>query len=221
MIEVLSKSVDQIGIRDVESFIASEVPEGEQIEFKEELQAKGDGSPNPWMEGKNKIGDRAGNEILEEVVAFANAHSGALLLGIRESNTKPSVATSISPIPRCAELAERLKLVFRDCVEPQLPRIEIFAVPTEGESGVVIVRAGRSRLAPHRGYENTRLPSPPLRPMRENDHARNPRHDIERGAGTRATGTATLATIRVLSKGVPKISKILKLHTASDSLLLQ
>ena len=54
MIEVLSKSVDQIGISDVESFIASEVPEGEQIEFKEELQAKGDGSPDPWMEGKKQ-----------------------------------------------------------------------------------------------------------------------------------------------------------------------
>ena len=150
MIEVLSKSVDQIGIRDIKSLIDSKVPEGEQIEFKEELQAKGDGSPDPWMEGKNKIGDRARNEILEEVVAFANAHGGALLLGIRESNTKPSVAASISPIPRCAELAERLKLVFRDCVEPQLPRIEIFAVPTEGESGVIVIRVGRSRLAPHR-----------------------------------------------------------------------
>ena len=32
MIEVLSKSVDQIGIRDVESLIASRVPEGEQID---------------------------------------------------------------------------------------------------------------------------------------------------------------------------------------------
>ena len=150
MIEVLSKSVDQIGIRDVESLIASGVPEGEQIEFKEELQAKGDGAPDPWMEGKNKIGDRASNEILEEVVAFANAHSGALLLGIKESDTKPPVAESIAPIPRCAELAERLKLVFRDCVEPQLPRIEILAAPTEGESGIVIIRAGRSHLAPHR-----------------------------------------------------------------------
>ena len=149
MIEVLSKPVDQIGIRDVESLITSEVPEGEQIEFKEELPAKRDGSPDPWMSG-GVIGDRAKNEILEEVVAFANAHGGALLLGIRESNTKPSVAASISPIPRCAELAERLKLVFRDCVEPQLTRIDVFAVPTNAETGVVIVRAGRSRLAPHR-----------------------------------------------------------------------
>ena len=41
MIEVLSKSADQIGIRDIEALIASQVPEGEQIEFKETLPARG------------------------------------------------------------------------------------------------------------------------------------------------------------------------------------
>ena len=150
MIEVLSKPVDQIGIEDIKALIASKVPEGEQIEFKEELPAKGDGSPDPWMSGENKIGERAKNEMLAEVVAFANAHGGALLLGIKESDTKPPVAAEISPIPRCTDLAERLKLVFRDRVEPQLPQLEVFAVPTDGQGGVIIIRVGRSRLAPHR-----------------------------------------------------------------------
>ena len=74
----------------------------------------------------------------------------AVLLGIGESEAKPPVADRIVPVQRCAELAERLKLVFRDRVEPQLPRIDVFAVRTDGESGVVIIRVGRSRLAPHR-----------------------------------------------------------------------
>ncbi len=150
MLEVLSKPADQIIISDIKSLIELEVPEGEQIEFKAELPAKGDGSPDPWMSGENRIGERAKNTILEEAVAFANAHDGALLLGIGESNTNPPVAATISPLPRCAELAERLQLVFRDCVEPPLPRIEIFAVPTEDDDGVVVIRVGRSRLAPHR-----------------------------------------------------------------------
>ena len=149
MIEVLSKPADQIGIRDIESLITSKVPEGEQIEFKESLPAKKQ-MPDPWITGKDQIGDPAKDKILTEVVAFANAHGGALVLGIKESDTKPPVAAEISPIPRCADLAERLKLVFRDCVEPQLPRLEVFAVPTEGQSGVIIMRVGRSRLAPHR-----------------------------------------------------------------------
>ena len=149
MIEVLSKPADQISIGDIESLIESEVPEGEQIEFKESLPAK-KGNTDPWIAGKNTIGDRAKNEILEEVVAFANAYGGVCLLGIKESNTKPPVAAEISPIPRCAELAESLKLVFRDCVEPQLPQIEIIPIKTNGENGVVILRVGQSRLAPHR-----------------------------------------------------------------------
>ncbi len=148
MIEVLSKPADQISISDIESLIDSQVPESEQIEFKESLPAKK--GTDPWMEGKDTIGDRAKNEILEEVVAFANAYGGVCLLGIKESRTKPPVAAKISPIPLCAELAERLKLVFRDCVEPQLPQIEIIPIKTDGENGVIICRVGQSRLAPHR-----------------------------------------------------------------------
>ncbi len=149
MIEVLSKPADQIRINDIKSLIDSQVPESEQIEFKESLPARKN-STDPWIEGENQIGDRAKNEILEEVVAFANAYGGVCLLGIKESSTKPPVAAEISPIPRCAELAERLKLVFRDRVEPQLPQLEIIPIKTDGESGVIICRVGQSRLAPHR-----------------------------------------------------------------------
>ena len=149
MIELLSKPADQVNRDDIKALIDSEVPEGEQIEFKEKLPAKGQ-TRDPWENGGDQIGDRAKDTILKEVVAFANAHGGALLLGIKESATKPPVATKISPIPRCADLAENLKQVFRDRVEPQLPRLEVFAVPTDGQSGVIILRVGRSRLAPHR-----------------------------------------------------------------------
>ena len=68
------------------------------------------------------------------------------------------VAAEIKPIPRCADLAERLKLVSRDCVEPQLPSIEIFAVPTDGDCGVVVIRTGRSRMAPHRVKPTRKCP---------------------------------------------------------------
>ncbi len=149
MFNVISKSADQIGMNDIQALITSQVPEGEHIEFKESLP-EGGKSPDPWMEGRDRIGDRARNKVLEEAVAFANAHGGILLIGIRESTAKPPVATEIRPLPQCAELAERLGLMFRDCVEPQVPNLEVFGVPTEDESGVVVTRVGRSRLAPHR-----------------------------------------------------------------------
>ena len=149
MIQVLSKTVDQIDIHDIESLIESRVPEGEQIEFKEALPAKGHG-PDSWVNDQKRIGDYAKKSILEETVAFANAHGGALLLGIEESGARPPVATAIKPIPRCHDLAENLKLVFRDCVEPQLPQIDIFGIEKTDGAGVVVLRVGRSRLAPHR-----------------------------------------------------------------------
>ena len=149
MIEVLAKPADKIDIHDIQRLIELEVPEGEQIEFKETLPAKGS-KGDPWMTGRGSIGDRAKTEILEEVVAFSNAHGGVLVLGVRESDTEPAVAAAILPIPRCAELAKRLELVFRDCVEPQLPQIEIFAVRTNGDNEVVVCGVNKSRLAPHR-----------------------------------------------------------------------
>lgn len=156
MLELLTKPIDEIEIADIESLISSEVPEGEQIEFKKELpggrdsrDSKGEEAPNQWMTGGDRIGSHAKKDILKEVVAFANAYGGVLLIGIEESEEKPSVATKISPVPRCTDLAERLKLVFRDGVDLRLTRIEIRGIPIEDESGVVIIRVGRSRLAPH------------------------------------------------------------------------
>ena len=99
MFNVISKSADQIGMNDIEALIASQVPEGEHIEFKESL-SEGGKSPDPWIEGKDRIGDRARNKVLEEAVAFANAHGGILLIGIRESTAKPPVATEIRPLPQ-------------------------------------------------------------------------------------------------------------------------
>ena len=149
MADIFSIPVDQVSINDIQALIDSKTTESEQIEFKEGLSTRGQ-SPDQWITGKNAIGNRAKDSILKEVVAFANTYGGILLLGVRESDKKPPVAIKIVPIPRCVELAERLKLIFRDRVEPQLPRLEIHAIQIADENGIVIIRTGRSRLAPHR-----------------------------------------------------------------------
>lgn len=149
MISVLSKPADQIDLADIRELIDSQVPEGDQIEFKECLPTE-DGSPDRWVTHGDRIGRTARNKILEEAVAFANAYGGALVLGIVESGTRPPVTAQTSPIPRCLELAERLKQVFGQCVEPLIPSLAIFAVRSHGDDGVVIIRVAKSRLAPHR-----------------------------------------------------------------------
>ena len=150
MTAVLSKPADRIGPGDIQALVAENVPESAQVEFKESLPARGSGDLDPWMQGDGRIGDRARNEILEEVVAFANAYGGALVLGIAEDGAKPPVADSITPLPRCAELAERFRQVFGACVDPPLPTLDIVSVPTDGDKGIIVLRTGRSRYGPHR-----------------------------------------------------------------------
>ena len=152
MTGILSKPIDHITAGDIRSLVTSRVPEGERMEFKRELPAKGKSDPDPWMTGQKKIGQPAKAQILKEVVSFANAYGGVLVLGMEEDRSStPPVAKAICAIPKCEELAERFRVIFRDRVEPKLPSCDIFAVVTSGaDDGVVVFRVPRSRLAPHR-----------------------------------------------------------------------
>ena len=147
---LLTKPVNEITASNIRALVASSVPEGERVEFKGELPAKT--GQDPWMIDQKRIGDHAKNQILKEMVALANAFGGVLVLGIEEdSRLKPATASGIHPVPKCADLANRFQLIFRDRVEPQLPPHDIFPVVTKGaEDGVVVFRVPRSRLAPHR-----------------------------------------------------------------------
>ena len=149
MTDILSKPADQLGINDLKALIDSHVQEDERIEFKRGLSAEM--GQDPWYSG-GKLGKKAKIAILEESVAFANAFGGALILGIdeQESENGPGAANKISPIPRCADLANRLALVFRDWVEPHIPGIEIIPITTQDDAGAIVIRVGHSRLAPHR-----------------------------------------------------------------------
>lgn len=147
---VFTKTLEEITPEDIAALVSERYPENEIAEFKGWLPHK-DGLTHPWYSGAAEIGDKARNEILAEVVAFANARGGHVLLGIMESNEHPRHALDIEPIPRCAELAERLKLQLRDCVEPQIPLVRVRGIPTKTDgSGVVVIRVPESRSAPHR-----------------------------------------------------------------------
>lgn len=134
--------------KDIDALLDAKVPEGERLEFKRELSTP-KGKPDPWAISR-RLSDPAKKQILREVVAFANAYGGTLLLGIAETKSNPPVADQVVPMPHCAELAERWRLVFRDSVEPPMPQLQIHAVPTDGDAGVVVFQVGRSPIAPHR-----------------------------------------------------------------------
>jgi predicted HTH transcriptional regulator len=45
--------------------------------------------------GAADVGERARNEILEEVIGFANAHGGDIVIGVGETTDKPPRAASV------------------------------------------------------------------------------------------------------------------------------
>src|SRR5207253_9606512 len=100
---------------------------------------------------QGSIGDYARDEILAEVVAFANYRGGSLILGVAETADNPPRADKVVPLPQVGELARRFEDQARSCVEPPLPRLLIRAIETDGQGrGVVVFRTSSSRAAPHR-----------------------------------------------------------------------
>jgi len=135
---------------DIVAFVRDEPPESDVLEFKETLPEK-KGGDDRWITHGDRLGDHARDVVLAEAIGFANTHGGVILLGVEESDSHPKRAKSLKPVPRVHDLADRLRLMARDLIEPQLPMIEAVGVETSGNAaGVVVLRVGESRLAPHR-----------------------------------------------------------------------
>ncbi|MBF0354813.1 MAG: putative DNA binding domain-containing protein [Alphaproteobacteria bacterium] len=148
------KPLSEYSLDDLQRLITEQVSEGDRIEFKGKLPAKGN-NPDPWVSGENRIGDRARDKILTELIALANTHGGYLFLGIEESSEKPPRASFIAGIPRCVELVERISQMADALIEPRLPQFSLKPILTgEDGEGVVLLHTLRSTLAPHRFTPN-------------------------------------------------------------------
>ena len=146
---MFSKRLQDLTAADVQGVVTSQLQEDAEVEFKETLPAKT--GEDRWIKDQQQIGDYARNELLAEVIAFANAFGGTMVLGISETDDKPARAKALVSLPKCVDLADRLRLQCRDCIEPQIPMLEVAGVPVEPDgAGVVVFRAPRSRMAPHR-----------------------------------------------------------------------
>lgn len=150
MIPIFTRPLELVTAADVEDLVAQAWPEGYDVEYKKPLPHK-KGGDDPWIEGKNEIGEYARDEVLAEVVALANAQGGTVILGIEETADKPPRANSINALPRVREIARRLEDQARSCIDPPLPRLQIRGIDIDAnDRGVVILRTIASREAPHR-----------------------------------------------------------------------
>jgi hypothetical protein len=149
VIDPLRKPAAQLSWADVESIVKAEYPETSRLEFKEQIPAKS--GTDAWHTGDTRIGGYGRNALLAEIVGFANAGGGLLLVGIKESKDEPHRAVGIEPVPRVAALAERLSQQVRDCIDPPLLAVD-FVPLSDGatDQGVLAVQISASSLAPHR-----------------------------------------------------------------------
>jgi hypothetical protein len=130
--------------------------ETSELEFKGTLPFQAQrGQPQTadrWIERGDRVGDYARDQILAELVAFANADGGTLILGLHETDDEPKEAARLEALPDCEGLAKRLFDATEDVVEPRLLGLQSRALTADSTagSGYVILRVDKSPLGPHR-----------------------------------------------------------------------
>jgi Putative DNA-binding domain len=152
--DLFARPIDQIKFREIEELVTEQAEEGVRLEFKKTLSTS-DGQPDRWMGDQSSIGRVARDDIATEVVAFANAYGGVVIIGIDETDDHPKRARQLAQIPRVADCAEQLARALHGIVDPPLPMLEVRGIASgasgEGISGegVVVIRVGPSPSAPH------------------------------------------------------------------------
>ncbi|MCI0558004.1 MAG: ATP-binding protein, partial [Nitrososphaera sp.] len=69
--------------------------------------------------------DKAKLEISKDVSAFANSAGGAIIYGIKESNTRPYYASAVSPVDPAAASKEWLEQVINSRIQPRIQAVHI------------------------------------------------------------------------------------------------
>ena len=147
--EVFAGPIDEITFKDIADLVEAKVEEGIRLEFKRTFSTS-DGQPDRWMRDQTGIGRIARDDIAKEVVAFANAYGGVVIIGIDETDDHPKRARRLASVPRVADCAEQLARALRAIIDPPLPMLEVRGIASNASGeGVVVIRVGPSPSAPH------------------------------------------------------------------------
>jgi hypothetical protein len=130
---MLDKPIKHVTLQDLQALLATR-RESKTLEYKQAM---------PAGNRDEKVA------FLAAVSAFANTSGGDLLIGIEATDGVASGIPGIAVPDVDAELL-RLSNMLKDSIEPRLPSFDIHPVECGSGSHVLIVRAQRSWLAPHR-----------------------------------------------------------------------
>ncbi|MGA2159651.1 MAG: ATP-binding protein [Dehalococcoidia bacterium] len=133
---MLSKSIEQITVEDLQSLVDNAVIEGKTLEYKGSLPGDKD------LDKK---------EFLADVSSFANTSGGDLILGIvEEPNTGIPKSVEGIVIDNVDQTIVRLESIIRDGIEPRIMSIAIKPVYLPNSAVAIIIRIPRSWASPHR-----------------------------------------------------------------------
>jgi hypothetical protein len=139
-VDMLPVQFHSIGPDDILRLIADRVSEHKTLEYKQKLAT----------------GNREETaEFLADISSFANASGGDILFGISDERDEEGRATGIPSrivplqIVNSSSECNRIEQLIQTGVEPKLPVVQVRAVDVPQHGVVIIVRVGRSWLAPH------------------------------------------------------------------------
>lgn len=137
---IFSKSFDGVQKGDIEDIVARAVPEGRELDYKQELPGNS---------------DRDKAEFLSDVCSFANATGGYLLYGVverRDNAGKPTGEPAGAPglaTFNADETILRLETMARDGIEPRIAGFRAKAVPGLNNGSALLAYVPISWARPH------------------------------------------------------------------------
>ena len=127
--ELFNKPLSELRSEDIDALVQRGDCEDQYTEFKEEPP------------GKAVTWQKAASGLAGEVVAFANADGGVLVLGIREEGNR---AVGVVPIANADGVADNLHRSFTSIIDPYPVGLEVAAVPYDETGGVILARVSAS-----------------------------------------------------------------------------
>lgn len=137
---MLPVRIDDISADDILCLVADKIAEHRVLEYKQALVI-GTGD------------ERA--EFLADVSSFANASGGDIIFGIseeRDGNGKPTgIPADVIPLELSNPATEcaRIEQLVETGVQPRIPFVQVKAIQVLGRGHVIVVRIGKSWIAPH------------------------------------------------------------------------
>jgi hypothetical protein len=130
-----SAQVQQLDKTSLFEFLSLKMTEGSQIDYKEDLSG----------ETKNE----KYKEFLKDITAFANAHGGLLLLGIKEPSDDLTPEMQTFGIVDGDKIAKDLERVASTSVDPRIPGVLIKSINIQNNRHAIIVYIPPSLIRPH------------------------------------------------------------------------